>query len=214
MTASVVTLSVQLGSGGYEIAQQLSRKLGYRYYDREITSQAASLVGVSQETVAAAERWPSFIERMLERLALASASAEGVLPGTPASSSVVLTMTSADYRRIIEQVVIELAKRGKCVIVGHAGQVVLKDQVEGIFNILVHGGAAKRSERLSKEQGISLEEAQKLVKESDDQRTDLFKHAYNTDLLDSSLYDLTINTDDVDDEAALTLVLTGVEAVL
>ena len=213
MTASVLTLSVQLGSGGYEIAQAVSRKLGYRYYDREVTSEAAALVGVSTDTVVAAERWPSFIERMLERLALASASAEGVLPGTPAASSAALTMTSADYRRIIEQVVVELAKRGRCVIVGHASQVALKEHSKSIFHVLVHGSPLRRVERLSKEQSLALEEAAKLVKESDDQRVDLFKHAYGVDLLDSSLYDLTINTDEVDDEAALTLVLTGVEAV-
>ncbi len=212
MTATVVTLSVQLGSGGFEIAQSISRKLGYRYYDREITAQAASLVGVSAETVIAAERWPSFIERMLERLALASASAEGVLPGTPATNPAALTMTSADYRRIIEEVVVELAKRGSCVIVGHAAQVVLRDQELVSFNVLVHGSAARRAERLAQERDLPVKEALKEVEESDADRSNLFRHAYGVDLLDSSLYDLTLNTDDLDLDAAAALVLAGVEA--
>jgi len=210
MAASVVTFSVQLGSNGLAIAQAVSAKLDYRYYDAEIVSQAAALAGVSPETIAAAERWPTFLERMLERLALTTVVSEGVMPAPPAANPATLMMTSADYRQLIEQVVINLAQRGRCVIVGHAGQAILKD-TPGVFKVLVHGSTKRRAERLSQEQGITLKEAESRIKDSDRQRTEFFKHVYGLDWLDSSFYDLSINSDDFDEETAVSLVITGVE---
>ena len=148
MAVSVVTFTVQTGSDGNEIARAVSVKLGYRYYDREVVSQAASLAGVSPETIASAERWPSFIERMLEHFARATALSDTAVPGSPVATPPVLTMTSADYRALIEQVVRELASRGDCVIVGHAAQIILREE-PGVFKVLVHGSAEKRTARLA-----------------------------------------------------------------
>jgi len=70
VTASIVTISGQTGSGGAAIARRVAEKLRYRYYDWEIISQAAQAAGVWPEVLAAtAERVPTFLERMLRRLA-------------------------------------------------------------------------------------------------------------------------------------------------
>jgi cytidylate kinase len=208
MVVNVVTFSVQLGSDGQEIAQSVAAKLEYRYYDAEIVSQAAAIAGVSPETVAAAERWPTFLERMLERLALTTVVSEGM--PTPTANPAALMMTSADYRQLIEQVVQNLPMRERCVIVGHAGQAILKDHPD-VFKVLVHGSLKHRAERVSEQEGINLKEAERRVKDSDHQRTDFFKHVYGLDWLDSSQYDLSINTDDVDKATAVRLVLTGIK---
>jgi cytidylate kinase len=210
MPVSVVTFSVQQGSEGHRVAQLVSQKLGFPYYDAEIVNQAAAIAGVSPETVAAAERWPTFIERMLERLALTTVVSEGVLPAPPSTNPSTMMMTSSDYRQIIEQVVGNLAGRGKCVIVGHAGQIILKN-TPVVFKVLVTGSIQRRADRIAEEQGLAAKEALAYVKESDHQRINFFKHVYNVDWLDSSLYDLGINTDDVDVETAVTMVLTGIE---
>jgi cytidylate kinase len=212
MSATVVTFSIQLGSDGLTIARGVADKLDYRYYDNEIVSEAAALAGVSPETVAAAERWPTFIERMLERLALTTVVSEGVLPSPPAANPAALMMTSADYRQLIEQVVQNLAERGECVIVGHAGQAILQ-QGPDVFKVLVHGSRERRAERLALEEGLSLEEATSRVKDSDRQRKEFFKHVYGIDWLGSSTYDLAINTDEMDHDTAISLIVTGVEAV-
>jgi cytidylate kinase len=210
MPVSVVTISVQQGSDGHRVGQLVSQKLGFPYYDAEIVSQAASIAGVSPETVAAAERWPTFIERMLERLALTTVVSEGVLPAPPSTNPSMMMMTSSDYRQIIEQVVVNLAERGDCVIVGHAGQVILKNTPR-VFKVLVAGSVNRRAERIAAEQEISSKDALAYIKESDHQRINFFKHVYSVDWLDSSHYDLSINTDDVDVETAVSLVLTSIE---
>jgi cytidylate kinase len=211
VAASVVTFSVQLGSGGNEIARQIADKLGYRFLDHEVISRAAEIAGVSPDTIAAAERWPTFVERMLERLALTTVVSEGVLPAPPTNAGAMM-LTSADYRALIEQVVHSLAEEGNCVIIGHAGQAILK-QTPQVFKVLVHGSKDRRAQRLAIVEGLELKEALERVKTYDSQRMAFFKHAYNLDWLDSTTYDIGINTDDIDDETAVSWILSGVEAV-
>lgn len=211
MAAGVVTFAVQLGSDGTAIARELADRLGLRYLDSEVIAQAAGIAGVSPDTVAAAERWPTFVERMLERLALTTVVSEGVLPAPPASPATMM-LTSADYRALIEQVVLSLAEEGNCVIIGHAGQAILKDR-PSVFKVLVHGAKQKRALRLAIEEGIDEKQALERVKSHDSQRTTFFKNAYDIDWLDSEVYNLTLNTDDVDFETAVSLVQTGIMAL-
>ena len=210
MPVSVVTFSVQQGSDGHRIAQLVGQKLSFPYYDAEIVSQAAAIAGVSPETVAAAERWPTFIERMLERLALTTVVSEGVMPAPPSTHPSTMMMTSSDYRQIIEQVVTNLAERGNCVIVGHAGQIILKKR-PSVFKVLVTGSVERRCGRVAEEQSLGAKEALAYVKDSDNQRFAFFKHVYGVDWLDSSLYDISLNTDEFDTESGVSLVMAGLE---
>jgi cytidylate kinase len=122
-----------------------------------------------------------------------------------------MMMTSADYRAIIEQVVTNLAERGNCVIVGHAGQAILKN-TPAVFKLLVSGSAERRARRLMEEQGLSDKDAAAHIKNSDHQRVDFFKHIYGIDWLDSSHYDMALNTDDIDIDTAVSMVMTGIES--
>lgn len=211
MPAKVITFAVQLGSGGNDIARTVAEELGYRFLDHEVISSAAEIAGVSPETIAAAERWPTFVERMLERLALTTVVSEGVLPAPPTNAGAMM-LTSADYRALIEQVVHSLAAEGNSVIVGHAGQAILRQRPH-VFKVLVHGSKDRRAERLALDQDLPLDTAKDLIKSYDAQRTAFFKHAYNLDWLDSTVYDIAINTDDVETETAVSWILTGVKAV-
>ncbi|HXH22536.1 MAG TPA: cytidylate kinase-like family protein [Dehalococcoidia bacterium] len=199
MTAATVTFSVQLGSGGFAIARAVAEKLGYRYYDWEVTSQAAEMAGVSPDVVQQAERVPGFLERIMRRLSTAPAltAEEAVLEPAPAVMvSAVQSLTLDDYRQFIERVVRELADKGEAVIVGHAAQAILRER-PGVFKVLILGSLRRRSERLAAEQGVSVEQAMATIKQSDKDRAELFKRAYHIDWLDAAVYDLCINTDTV-----------------
>jgi cytidylate kinase len=214
MAATVVTFTVQLGSGGFAIARSVAEKLGYRYYDWEVTSQAAQMAGVAPDVVAASERVPGFIERMMRRLAAAPAvpSDEAVIePPATMIGSAVQSLTSDDYRQFVERVVRELAAAGEAVIVGHAAQAILKGQ-HGVFKVLVLGDPRRRAERLAAEQRTSVESALSTVKQSDKDRAELFRRAYRIDWLDASLYDLTLNSDSVPAEAAIAAIVDSVKA--
>ena len=215
MSANVVTLTVQLGSGGFGLARSFADQLGYRYYDWEVTSQAALEAGVSPDVIASAERVPPLVQRIVERF-LASSFYVGDTPESGPSSvmveSAIRAMTSDDYRRIIEQVIYDLADRGSAVVVGHGAQVILAKR-QNVLKVLIYGSADRRAERLAEEEGISLDQAKATIQRSDRDRAAFFKTIYKVDWLDAGLYDLSINTDHVPEQAALELLTSAAKGL-
>jgi cytidylate kinase len=216
MTANVITLSVLNGSGGYSIAHHVADRMGLRYYDWEITSEAANRAGVAPSDVIAAERVPGFFERMMARLgAVSSMTVEGGAgfadPSPAVWDTALQSFTSDAYRQVIEQVVEELANEGNAVIVGHAGQHVLRGRSD-VMRVFITGSLERRTERLAFEQGIDRVKATAMVKQSDKDRRELLKRLYNFDWLDSSHYDLSLNTDRLSTEFAAETIVAAAQA--
>ena len=215
MPATVVALSVQTGSGGFALAHRLSEYLGFRYYDWEITSEAAARAGVAPTDVIAAERVPGFIERVMRRLGAASAvSMDGTSvfadPSPAVWNNALASLDSDSYRPVVERVVLELADQGDAVIVGHASQYTLRDH-EGVLRVLIHGSPEVRTERLAEEQTTDIKKAAELIKQSDKDRSELLKRVYHFNWLDANMYDLTINTDHLSIEYATNMIITAVK---
>jgi cytidylate kinase len=210
MPAAVVVVSVQAGSGGFAIARQVAERLGLRYYDWEITSEAAVRAGITPTEVIAAEHVPGFLERIMRRLGSMSTGVEAGAtfsePTAAAWTTAVQSMSSDDYRDLIERVVLELADRGDAVIVGHAAQHTLRDR-SGVLRVLVHGSLQRRAERLAIEQGSPIDDALAVIRQSDKERTELLRRVYHFDWLDAGMYELTINTDHLSQDFAVETIL-------
>jgi cytidylate kinase len=215
MSATVVALSVQTGSGGFALAHQLAEQLGFRYYDWEITSEAAARAGVTPTDVIAAERVPGFIERVMRRLGAASAvSMDGTSvfadPSPAVWTNAMASLDSDSYRPVVERVVLELAERGEAVIVGHASQYTLRGHA-GVLRVLIHGSPEVRAERLAGEQLHDVKRAAEQIKQSDKERSELLKRVYHFNWLDANMYDLTINTDQLTIDYATEVIVTAVK---
>ena len=211
MAASVVTFSIQVGSGGSSISRAVADRLAYRFYDWEIISQAAQEAGVSPEVLAVAtsERRPSFMERVLGRLAGFDVEDDSTAAAIGASPNL---LTSEDYRQFIEHVVQELGSQGDAVIVNRAGQVLLKD-TPGVFRVLIHGSPEYRAQRFATTQGREINEVRKMLADSDRQRGEYLKRVYRIDWLASPNYDLAINTDRIDHQLAIDMIVTATRLV-
>ena len=212
MTAKAITFAVQIGSGGYAIAQAVAERVGYRYYDWEVTSEAAREAGVSPEAVAAAEHHQPLVARIMERFLAAGPYVDNfAVPAAGTLDIAIRALTSDDYRRFIEQVVRELGMRGEAVIVGHMSQLVLQQEA-GVLKVLVCGSSPRRVERVAADEGLSPEDALAAVSQSDRDRMSFFKRIYHVDLLDARLYDISLNTDELSANSATDLVLARAEA--
>ncbi len=210
-------MSVQAGSGGFNIAHHVAEQLGLRYYDWEITSEAANRAGVPASEVLASERVPGFVERMMRRLgAVSTVSIEGGAsfgdPSPAMWNSAVASLNSDDYRPFIERVVNELADQGHALIVGHAGQYVLRKRPD-VIKVLILGSEDKRAKRLMKEQNLDEKQALLNVRTSDKDRAELLKKVYKFDWLDASKYDLTINTDNISTDVAIDAIIAAAKNV-
>lgn len=61
MKYNVVTISREFGSGGRYIGEELAKKLGWAYYDKELISEVAKKTGFAEEFVAQAGEYSPFM---------------------------------------------------------------------------------------------------------------------------------------------------------
>jgi len=164
----VITLSREMGSLGTAIARRVADSLGYRFVWREVINRAASRAGAPE-------------------VALAEIDDLGLLDVRPTFRQ------RRAYRECVRQVIEELAAQDDVVIVGRAGQVVLRD-APNVLHVRVVAPRELRIRRTASRQKISLEAARAQVQESDRTRRAYLRRAYYVDWNAIELYDLVINT--------------------
>lgn len=166
---STITISRQLGSLGCEVAQDVATALGYRVMQRELINEAARRAGVPE-------------------MALHAIDELGLLPYRPEPEAL------QAYSRALHQIIEELANEGGVIIVGRAGQVILKGRSD-VLHVRIIAPAQLRAQRLAEEHGIPFKAACAQVKASDRSRKQFLKRFYQVDWDDPALYDLVISTE-------------------
>lgn len=165
---AVVTLSRQLGSLGYETAEMLALRTGYRLVGRELINQAAKRAGAPDVALA-----------MIDELNL--------LGLKPAPEDI------RAYLIAVKTVMNELAAVGDVIIVGRAGQVILADW-PGVLHLRMVAPLPVRVHRLASRQGITHAAAQAQAETSDRYHKQYFKNFYRINWDSPDYYDLVINT--------------------
>lgn len=125
----VVTIGRQFGSGGRELGRKLAQRLGAKYYDKELLSEAARRAGMSEEFFERKdERFPSFINGIFS-FAFGYNSINCYAGSTSISDDSIYRAQS-DF-------IHSLADTESCVIVGRTADYVLRDHPRTV-NIFVH----------------------------------------------------------------------------
>src|SRR5512133_303096 len=177
---AVITISRQMGSLGCQVAEETARCLNYRVVWREVINEAAGRAGVPEVALATIDE--------LDLL--------GLRPSADARKA---------YHEAVHEIMVELAEAGNVVIVGRAGQVILRGWPD-VLHVRIYAPLELRIERIALQHSISLETARAQVLASDQARTRYLKRYYQNRWDDPDLYDLMLNTDHLSAEsAALTL---------
>lgn len=163
-----ITISRQMGSLGTAIAHRLAESLRYRIMCCEVINEAAARAGT-----------PAVALAVLDDLNLL-----GLKPSFKERQA---------YHVGVAQVMAEQAARGDVVLVGRAGQVILKDHTD-VLHVRIVAPLALRVERIAAVQRISLASAQAQVQTSDRTRQTYLRRYYHVSLDDLGLYDLVLNT--------------------
>lgn len=178
MTA--ITISRQLGSFGDEVGQAIANRLSYRLFSREVINQAA-------------------VRAQVPEVALATIDDLGLLGLNPSPQA------QKAYHQAVRELMEELASEGNVVIIGRAGQVILRDN-PGVLHVKVMAPASLRAERIAREQNIPITSAQEQIKASDQTRKDYLRRYYKVRWDDPELYDLIVNTARLTPEGAACLI--------
>ncbi len=163
-----ITISRQMGSLGRKVGEETARRLGCRMVWREVINEAALRTGVPE-------------------MALATIDELGLLGLKPSAAN------QEAYLRAVRQVIHELVQVENVVIVGRAGQMILREE-KGVLHVRVVAPLAVRIERTASDMKLEPAAAKKLVEQSDRARAQYLKRYYHANIDDPGLYDLVINT--------------------
>jgi cytidylate kinase len=105
-----------------------------------------------------------------------------------------------------------LVQEGNTIIVGRAGQAILKDH-PNIFHLRVVAPFETRIQRIVQAHGIPPQAARAQMEDSDQYRADYLRCFYDIDWNDPALYHLIINTGQMDLETSAEVVCTAVNEI-
>lgn len=108
MKYNVITISREFGSGGRYVGEELAKKLGWEYYDKEIISKVAEKTGFAEE----------FVEQAGEHSPFKSIFSYGFVSRDSGGSSLEDYVYSAQRK-----IILELADKGPCIIVGRCADI-------------------------------------------------------------------------------------------
>lgn len=158
-----------MGSLGFSIAEKTAQKLGFRFVNREIINRAANAAGAHE-------------------MALSVIDELGLLGLSPSIKE------SQAYVEAVNQIILDLAQEGKVVLLGRAGQVILRNHPHSL-HIRIIAPLEVRVSRVMQQADISHDAARARIDASDRARRRYLKRYYGVQWDDNELYDLVINTE-------------------
>lgn len=195
----IITISRQLGAGGSLIGQQLAKKLKINYIDRQIISETAKELAVSESEIESRdEKIQSVWKSMLQSGRFAPDVYIPAFPKYPPTDYQLFATESEIIKRI--------AGENSAVIIGRCGFHILSDH-PGCVKLFLHAGLKHRIKRVQDEHSVNSEEAEKMIEESDRKRAHYIHSFTKQDWSDASLYDLSIDTGRYGIENSVELIL-------
>ena len=154
MAKRIITISREFGSGGRFIGEEVAKKLGIAYYDKNIIGQIAEKSGLS----------PEYIQENAE-LSPKKGLFAYAFSGRDITGKSVEDMVYEAQRNII----LDLAEKEPCVIIGRNADYILKDR-DDVLNVFIHGDTPEKIQRIRQIYHVSEKVAAKMIEDTDKRR--------------------------------------------
>ena len=160
--STIITIGRSFGSGGGFIGQAIGKKLGIPFYDNERISKVAEESGYSKSLFADGEEKRS----LFSVSSFFASSRMGVIDGSYVNDNVMFKIQS--------EVIRSIAEKGDAVIIGRCSDYILRDMK--CLNVFVCAPEAYRIQRLVQEEGLSEDEAERLMRRKDRTRETYYNY--------------------------------------
>lgn len=154
MAKRIITISREFGSGGRFIGEEVAKKLGIAYYDKEMIGQIAEQAGVSSACV-----------RENAELSPKKGWFAYAFSGRDITGKSVEDMVYEAQRKVI----MEIAEKENCVIVGRNADFILKDRKD-VLNVFIHGSIPEKVRRICSLYNVTEVDAIKMINDIDKRR--------------------------------------------
>ena len=154
MVKRIITISREFGSGGRFIGEEVAKKLGIAYYDKNVVNEIAEKSGLS----------PEYIQENAE-LSPKKGMFAYALAGRDITGRSVEDMVYEAQRKVI----LELAEKVPCVIIGRNADYILKDR-DDVLNVFIHGNMPEKTQRIIRLYNVDEKKAVKMMADTDKRR--------------------------------------------
>ena len=178
MAKRIITISREFGSGGRFIGEEVAKKLGISYYDKNIIGQIAEKSGLS----------PEYIQENAE-LSPKKGLFAYAFSGRDITGKSVEDMVYEAQRNII----LDLAEKEPCVIIGRNADYILKDR-DDVLNVFIHGDMPEKIQRLTSLYNVEEKEAVKMMADTDKRRRTNYNFYTDQNWGKASNYTLCLNS--------------------
>jgi cytidylate kinase len=165
---AIITISREMGTGAYQIAKDVAKKLKYTLVDGPKIAEVAPKFGITQELLERVDEKPPVYITAEDRL-------------------------QAAYLNMVELILLDFAHQGNVILYGRGGQ----DLLNGLGSVLRLRFIApfeERVESFAEREWLDPDLSRDLIRKSDHQRGGFIHFYFDRDWNDSLGYDLTINT--------------------
>jgi cytidylate kinase len=168
---AIITISRGTKSHGVELADRLSKRLGYARKSREVVLEGAKKYNImAEELFEHLEESPSLWQK--------------------------LTREHHRYLIYVQCALIDAVKEDNVIYYGHAGQLFLRG-IRHALKVRLDTPLEERVSAVMQEFGKSFDEANDYIARIDEERVRWVKHVYGERWQDPSLYDLSFSTENL-----------------
>lgn len=184
---AIITVSREMGTGAYHIAEDIAQKLKYTLVDGTCIASVAAKYGLSNDMLELVdEKPPSYI-------------------------------TADDRKRAaslntIEQIILDLSRKGNVVVYGRGGQDLLKG-CKSLLRLRFIADFEERVERFAEREWIDPDMAATLIRRSDHQRGGFIHFYFDRNWNDPLGYDMTFNTSRLSHDSMVDTIVSAVKDV-
>lgn len=181
MEKRIITISREFGSGGRYMGKEIAKKLNLSFYDKEIIGKVAEKTGLDANYISSKGEYAPIKNFFAYSLVGRNAKGESIDD-----------ILHAAQRKII----LELAEKGPCVIVGRNADYILKDR-EDCVNIFIHGNPKEKEERICRLYNKTSIEAQNMMHDIDKKRSIHYQYYTEQKWGLASNYTAALNSSDI-----------------
>ena len=187
----VVTISREFGAGGSSVAQLVAEELGAELVDAALVNEVARRLEYPEATVASADERPeTFVDRLLDSLKYIAP--EQALALQRRQSGAVIE-PRWEIVNLTQELIREVARQGKAVVVGRGAAFVLRDHPNAL-HVILHAAPEVRVEAIKRRLMLNERAARERMRKTDGERAAYIRQLYHADWRDSANYDLAIDT--------------------
>ena len=181
MSKKIITISREFGSGGRFIGEEVAKKLGMKYYDRDIIGQIAEKSGFS----------PEYIQENAEL-----SPKKGLFAYAFAGRDITGKSVEDMVYEVQRKVILEIAEKESCVIIGRNADFILNDR-DDVLNVFIHGDKAEKVKRICKLYNVTEADALKMMVDIDKRRMTNYRFYTDREWGLAGNYTLSLNSSEL-----------------